>query len=198
MAAALKLPDVLTVDAFLVWDAPPGPLWQLVDGVPQAMAPPSPTHALIQGEVAALLRNHLVATGSPCSVAITPGVIPRVQSDTNMRVPDIAVTCSPALPADNALRDPILLIEILSPSNRAETWTNVWTYTTIPSVREILVLHSTSVGADLLRRSADGSWPERPQAIGPEDLTLDSIGYTGPIAAFYRSTWLHGAAPGLS
>jgi len=110
-----------------------------------------------------------------------------------MRVPDLAVTCSPALPGDNALRDPVLLIEILSPSNRAETWTNVWSYTTIPSVREILVLRSTSVGADLLRRGPDSTWPERPQAIEQDDLVLDSIGYTGPIAAFYRSTWLNEA-----
>jgi len=190
MAVAVKLPEFLTFDAFLAWDAPMGPLWQLVDGVPQAMAPPSPTHALIQAEVAALIRNHLVANNSPCSVAVTPGVVPRVQSDTNMRIPDLAVTCSPPQPGDNALRDPVLLIEILSPSNRAETWTNVWSYTTIPSVREILILHSMAIGADLLRRGADGTWPERPEAIGQDDLTLDSIGYTGSLAAFYRSTRL--------
>jgi Uma2 family endonuclease len=172
-----------------------GQLWQLVDGVPQAVSPPSPTHALIQAEVAALIRNHLIATGSSCFVAVTPGVIPRVQSDTNMRIPDLAVTCSPASRDDTALRDPVLVIEILSPSDRAETWTNVWSYTTIPSVREILVLHSARIGADLLRREAGGTWPERPLAIEQDDITLDSIGYTGPIAAFYRSTWLHAAAP---
>jgi Uma2 family endonuclease len=194
MVAALKIPEFLTVDAFLAWDAPMGQTWQLIDGVPQAMAPASPTHGQIQGEVAALIRNHLIATGSPCSVVVTPGVIPRVQSDINMRIPDLAVTCTPAMPTDNALRDPVLLIEILSPSNRAETWTNVWTYTTMPSVREILVLHSTRIGADLLRRDANGTWPERPQAIEQDDtLTLDSIGYAGPLAAFYRSTWLNEA-----
>lgn len=193
MVAALKLPDFLTVDAFLAWDAPMGQLWQLVDGLPRAIAPSSLAHALIHGEMATLIGNHLVARGSPCAVAVTPGIIPRVQSDINTRIPDLAVTCSPALPGDTALRDPILLIEILSPSNRAETWTNVWSYTTIPSVQEILVLHSASVGADLLRRGPDGTWPERPQAIEQNDLTLDSIGYTGPIAAFYRSTWLHEA-----
>jgi Uma2 family endonuclease len=195
MTAALKLPEFLTVDAFLAWDTPMGALWQLVDGVPQAMAPASPTHGAIHAEMAALIREHLIATGSPCYVVVAPGVIPRVQSETNMRVPDLAVSCTPALPGDNALRDPVLLIEILSPSNRAETWTNVWSYTTIPSVREILILHSTRIGADLLRREVDGSWPERPQAIDQGDLTLDSIGYTGPIAAFYRTTWLHEATP---
>jgi Uma2 family endonuclease len=193
MVAALKIPDVMAVDAFLAWDAPIGQLWQLIDGVPQAMTPASPIHGQIQGEVAALIRNHLIAKGSPCIVVVAPGVIPRVQSDINMRIPALAVTCTPALPTDKALREPVLLIEILSPSNRAETWSNVWSYTTIPSVREILVLHSTRIGADLLRRDADGMWPERPQAIEQDNLTLDSVGYTGQLAAFYRTTWLNEA-----
>jgi Uma2 family endonuclease len=190
MSTALTLPEFLTVDAFLRWDAPMGQRWQLVDGVPQAMAPASPTHAAILGEVAALLRNHLTLKKDAYFVMVAPGIVPRVQSDINMRIPDLAVTCSPALPGDTALRDPVLVIEILPPSNRAETWTNVWSYTTIPSVREILVLHSTSIGADLLRRGPDGFWPERPQVIERDDLTLDSIGFAGLIAAFYRTTWL--------
>jgi Uma2 family endonuclease len=190
MVAALKVPDLLSVDAFLAWDPPMGSLWQLVDGTPQAMAPASPTYAAIQAKVAAIIDSHLTAKGSPCFVAVTPGITPRVQSDINMRIPDLAVTCSPALPQDKALRDPVLVIEILSPSNRAETWTNVWSYTTIPSVQEILVLHSTAISADLLCRGADGTWPERPLAIEQGDLALQSIGYTGPIAGFYRTTYL--------
>ena len=192
--AVATLPEILTVDAFVGWEAPMGQLWQLVDGVPQAMVPPSPTHAAIQGEVAALLRIHLTSIGSPGFIIIAPGVVPRVQSDINMRIPDLAVTCPPAFSGDNAIRNPVLLIEILSPSNRAETWTNVWSYTTIPSVRGISVMHSTSIGADLLRRGADGTWPERPQAIDQGDLVLDSIGFIGPIAAFYRTRWLNVAA----
>ena len=30
---------------------------------------------------------------------------------------------------------PVLMVEILSPTNKTETWTNVWAYTTIPTVR---------------------------------------------------------------
>jgi hypothetical protein len=50
------------------------------------------------------------------------------------------------------LTDPVLLIEILSPRNQAKTWTNVWAYTSIPSVREILILRGDRVAAELLRR----------------------------------------------
>jgi Uma2 family endonuclease len=190
MVAALKLPDPMTVEAFLDWETPKGELWQLIDGTPCAMAPPSPLHGLIQSEANGLIRDHLRAKQSPCVILTTPGVIPRLQSDTNMRIPDLGVTCTPARPGDAAMRDPVLLIEILSPSNHAETWMNVWSYTTIPSVREILVLRTASVGADLLRRQPDGSWPERQITVETGDLTLESIGYTGPVAAFYRTTWL--------
>ncbi len=40
--------------------------------------------------------------------------------------------------------NPVLIVEILSQSNRAETWQNVWSFTTIPSLREILILSSTA------------------------------------------------------
>jgi hypothetical protein len=30
-------------------------------------------------------------------------------------------------------------------------------------------------------------------AIDQGDIAFDSIGYAGPITAFYRSTWLHEA-----
>ncbi len=85
----------------------------------------------------------------------------------------------------------MLIVEILSPSNKAETWSNVWTYATIPSVREILIVRSDEIGADLLRRQSDGSWPAEPARIAPDEmLTLDSIGFTCPLRALYRTTRL--------
>jgi Uma2 family endonuclease len=118
-----------------------------------------------------------------------PGVIPHVQASTNVRIPYLAVTCSGYDTEESALADPVLLIEILSPSNQAETWANVWAYTTIPSVREILVLKTASIGAELLRRNPDGSWPSQPLSIAG-DLTLESICFCVPLAAVYRTTRL--------
>jgi len=63
----------------------------------------------------------------------------------NMRVPDIAVNCVPDERGQRALPDPILIIEILSPSNERETRENVWAYATIPSLREILLVRSTEI-----------------------------------------------------
>ena len=105
-------------------------------------------------------------------------------------IPDLAVTCSGYDAEESSLTDPVLLIEILSPSNQAETWANVWTYTTMPSVQEILVLKTASIGAELLRRNQDGSWPSQPSTIEAGNLILESIGFSFPLAAAYRTTRL--------
>jgi Uma2 family endonuclease len=186
--AIARVPGFMTVDEFLNWDSPGGYLWQLVDGEPIAMAPPAPLHGAIQGETARLLGNHLIELGRPCSVIITPGVIPRFRPDRNFMVPDLAVTCASTDITGKAVHEPVLLIEILSPSNHAETWRNVWAYLTIPALREILVIRTASVGVELLRRGEDGAWPDQPLAITGGEFTLSSIGLSLTVPALYRGT----------
>jgi len=185
-------PARMTLTEFLSWDAadPSGQPWQLVDGEPVAMASGSETHAALQGEIARLIGNHLVNSGSPCRLLGQPSIVPRVRANRNVRIPDLGVTCAP--PAlGRMVPDPILLIEILSPSNEAQTRANIWAYTTIPSVREIVAVHSTRIEAELLRRNADGNWPEEPDILtAPDTLALPSIDFVIPLAAFYRSTAL--------
>ncbi len=190
MSVAMRIPAHMTADEFLTWNPGDGRMWQLVEGEPQAMAPTNRTHGTLQGTLGGLIWNHLEAQGGPCVLVVTPGVIPRVLAASNVRIPDLAVTCSDYETEQPALADPVLIIEILSPSNQAETWSNVWTYTTIPSVQEILVLRSASIGADVLRRRADGSWPPEPDSVTDGDLALDSIGFRTPLAGLYRATRL--------
>jgi Uma2 family endonuclease len=95
MVAVLKVLEFMTIAEFLAWDAPSGPAWQLIDGVPRAMAPASGTHAVMQTEVGALIRNHLAAHRPGCRTLTNPGVAPRVDLENNFRIPDIGVTCSP-------------------------------------------------------------------------------------------------------
>ena len=191
MVALARIPVFMSVDEFLCWEPGDGRRWQLVDGVPQAMAPANRTHGTLQAELAVAITNHLRSKRSPCTVVITPGVVPRVQASHNMRVPDLAVTCTGYEREETGIANPVLLVEILSPSNQPETWANVWAYTTIPSVREILVLRSASIGAEVLRREPGGEWPQEPERCVAGDLVLDSIGLRTPLAELYRGTRLH-------
>jgi Uma2 family endonuclease len=190
MEAAIQVPAVMTLREFLAWDAPVGPRWQLVDGAPQSMAPASRTHNSIQGELNRLIGNHLLEHRRTCLVLPNPGIVPRIRSDGNFRIPDLAVTGAPYEQEEYTLTDPVLIVEILSPSNQAETWTNVWAYTTIPSVQEILIVHSTAIRADLLRRDAAGNWPERTLTIEDGILELQSINFQINLTALYRGTRL--------
>jgi Uma2 family endonuclease len=190
MVAVLKSSEFMTIAEFLAWDAPSGPAWQLFDGVPRAMAPASGTHAVMQNEVGGLIRDHLLAHRPGCRALTNPGVILRAGSDNNFRIPDLGVTCAPIPRGVIEIAEPILLIEILSPGNPLETWTNVWAYTSIPSVEEILVIRTASIGVQLLRRGSDGVWPDVPLAIESGDLDLESIGLRLPITALYAGTWL--------
>jgi len=109
-----------------------------------------------------------------------------------VRIPDLAVICSEYESEEPVIADPVLIIEILLPGNEAETWANVWGYATIPRVREIVVLRTVSIGADLLRRRADGSWSRTPEVIDNWALVLESIGFQAPLTALYRTTRLAG------
>jgi Uma2 family endonuclease len=114
-----------------------------------------------------------------------------VRASLNLRLPAIGITAAPDERGQYILPDPILLVEILSPGNASDTWDNVWPYTTIPSVREIVVVHSTRVLAELLRRDPDGNWPAEPQEIGPEGiLQLESIAFACPLPEVYAQTHL--------
>jgi Uma2 family endonuclease len=186
MSTALKVPDLMTLEEFLTWDAPgPGP-WQLIDGVPQAMAPAGSTHGAIQGNIATLINIHLDQRGSPCVLMTNPGVIPAFRTNRNYFIPDAAVTCSATDIGVPGIRHPVLVIEILSPSNHAETWRNIRAYMLIPSVQEILVIRSDFVSIDLLRRGAGGAWPDDVTTVTEGTLHLASLELTLPLGALYR------------
>jgi Uma2 family endonuclease len=186
------VPARMTVDEFLAWDSgdPSGAVWQLVDGEPIAMVPGSENHGALQGEIGRVIANHLRAHRPSCRLIVTPGVVPRIHANRNFRIPDLGVTCSPPS-AELMLANPVLLIEILSPSNEVATWTNVWAYTTIPCVTEILTVRSTRVEAELLRRLPDGNWPAEPLLLRSGDtVELTSIDFSVGLAEFYETTAL--------
>ena len=188
------LPTGLTVDEFLEWAATVDGRYELVDGAVRAMAPTSSTHGLIQTELTFLIRQHLRDTQSKCRLVSEPGIATRIRASKNYRIPELGVTCSPIVAGQNMITDPVLLIEVLSPSNENDTWTNnwgtnIWAYTAIPSVREILVLDSTRVEGWLLRRDAQNDWPKEPERLtGDAQIVLPSIKFTANLMDAYATT----------
>jgi len=97
-------------------------LWELIDGIPHMMAPPSFRHQDIAGEIYVQLRNFL--KGKPCKVFISPiGVrLYPVKNETDkiILLPDIVVVCDEKKLSDGKTINgaPDFIIEIISPSSK--------------------------------------------------------------------------------
>jgi Uma2 family endonuclease len=138
--------------------------WELVDGVPMAMAPASDR----------------------------PGIIHAPKPDNhNLRLPDLTVTCGPIPPpGDPAARfsNPCPRFEILSPSNWRKTMRTVASYAAIEGLAEVLVLHSARMLAQVFRSGTSGAWGDiTVVTAGAEFVELTSIGFAAPLGAFYRT-----------
>jgi len=182
----------MTADEF--WQMPPsadGTKYELVDGQLRAMSPASHAHGLIQANLARVIGNRLADHGGPCRVATEPAIAVRVRSRSNGRIPDLGISCTPNQLGMLEMPDPVALIEILSAGNRDETWDNVWAYTSIPSLREIVVISSFAVAASYLVRNGDGDWPEDPEPVASGDtLRLETISFACALDDIYAGTFL--------
>jgi Uma2 family endonuclease len=190
MTALRKIPDEMTLAEFLEWDAPGPQRWQLVAGVPEAMAPAAETHGRIQSRLSAMIERHFEETQSPCRIVTAPGIVPKTDDSNNYRIPDLAVTCAPPKPGRLYLEDSPLIVEILSPSNQKETWLNVSTYTTIASVKDILIIESTHIGAEVWRCAPGNVWLRKQFGSGEDIIELPSVDFSFVLFEAYRGTGL--------
>ena len=131
--AALKL---MTVDEFLVWDDGTDTRYELVDGVPVAMAPPLTPHGAIVANVAYEV-THRTRLRPPCRAIAQAGVW---VSEHRYFVADVALTCAQPGRSPN-VEDASILVEVLSPSTRAhDLGVKLPTYKDLPSVEEIWLI----------------------------------------------------------
>lgn len=182
----------MTADEFLAWPGDgSGGRFQLVDGEIRPMSPASRIHGVIQANLACLLVNIVRAGRLPLQVLTEGAVIPGLNASTNVRVPDLVVAPSDDQRGDQVVTDPLLFVEILSPGNSDQTRDNVRAYATLSSVREIAVVHTGRVLAEVHRRDATGAWQPDPDVVGPgERLWLPSISLDCPLVEIYANTWL--------
>jgi Uma2 family endonuclease len=101
-------------------------------------------------------------------------------------VPDIAVTCEPNAPGRQAMVDPILIVEILSPSTEcSDRRINLPVDQSIESVREILLLDSDSYHAELYRRQ-NQHWGIELVRSAEASLSLTSVNLRIAISELYQ------------
>jgi Uma2 family endonuclease len=144
----------MTLEEFLRWDDGTDTHYELIDGFPVAMAPPAEAHRILALRLGSRIDAAL-ADRRPCNAQIEPGVV-RPDRPNSYYVPDIAVTCEPNEPGRQAMVNPILIVEILSPrTERTDRRLKLPAYQAMDTVREIMLIDADSHHAELYRREND-------------------------------------------
>jgi Uma2 family endonuclease len=184
MEPAYKL---LTVEEFLD-SCPNGDRhYQLIDGVIVAMAPPALPHQTIAATLTARIVAAVEANRPDCSTRSQPGIAPQGLTGRNHFEADIAVTCRFANDYRGINAEPLLIVEIQSPSTeRDDHFVKLPQYQAIPSAEEILYIESERVAATVYPREAAGNW-QAIEVAGPQSrLRLQTIGLEIPRVAVSR------------
>ena len=172
--AALQLP--MSAEEFLAWDAQQTVKHEFVRGEVFAMAGAGKVHVTLTGNVFMALRQHL--RGSPCSTFFADTKL-RVEATDAFFYPDVIVTCSAADAADpQVVREPVLLVEVLSPSTAAyDRGAKFAAYRQLPTLREYLLIDPDTRRCDLFRKGdgEGGLWVLHPFEAA-QDLRLTSVG----------------------
>ena len=141
----------MSLDEFLHWDDGTETRYELIGGFPVAMAPPLEAHRILAMRLASRIDAAL-SERRPCNAQTEAGVLHPDRADTFFVV-DVGVSCAPYDPRRAHLQDPLLLIEILSPSTEHhDRRTKLLAYQRIGSLQEIVLIDRDSAYAERYQR----------------------------------------------
>jgi Uma2 family endonuclease len=107
--------QLTSLDEFVAWERDQPERYEYAGGVITMMTGGSAAHVTIAMNLAFALRHALRGTG--CRPF---GSDMKVIANHPVRYPDISVICRPVGDRDNHLSDPVVIIEVISPSTERE------------------------------------------------------------------------------
>jgi Uma2 family endonuclease len=168
----------MTSDEFIAWAMEQGARYELVAGEVVGMAPERAAHARVKAHVWRRLTEGIEAANLPCE-AYPDGMAVEIDTATTYE-PDALVRCGAPLPPDAIkLHDPIIVVEVLSPSSLArDAGAKLADYFRLPSVRHYLIARTEDRVIIHHARGDDGAIATRIVRDGP--LVLDPPGISLP------------------
>lgn len=166
----------MTADEYLRWcEAQESGRYELVQGEVILMSPETIRHVEVKNEAWLAFRTALKTAKSNCR-AIGDGAGVQIDKST-IREPDIAVQCAPHDLDSVLLNEPVIVVEVVSPSSkRSDTGTKVAEYFPVASIQHYLIIDPyTSTVIHHLRSSDDGDIHTRIFKNGAIELSPPGI-----------------------
>lgn len=156
---------------------------EYVNGEVFEMVGASDRHNLIAGDIYTALVIHL--RDSPCQP---------FNSDIKVRVsrkvyyyPDILVSCEQSPEDTNYRNEPVLIIEVASPSTqRTDRSEKLLYYLQMPSLREYVVVDRHKMNVEIHRRQDAGDWVTYYFNEPDDTVEFKSVELTLPVTEIYR------------
>ncbi len=172
----------MSLEEFLAWERGQSERYEYAGGVVTMMTGGSLDHSTIASNLWTSLRDRL--RGSGCRAFRGDA---KVCANNSVRYPDLSVTCSPARGGDDTVPDPVLVVEVISPSTeREDRGRKKFDYFATPSVRQYALVEQDERRIDLYTRSNSGWTNEVVQ--GDAILKLTSVGVEISLDAIYEDT----------
>ncbi|MGQ0663367.1 MAG: Uma2 family endonuclease [Pseudomonadota bacterium] len=176
----------MEVAEFLAFQGDRDTRYQLRDGVPVAMAPPSGAHGILAGNLAGHLSTALSAHPR-CAVWLEAG-IRSVSNKRSFHQADMVVTCTPVAVGQQQIDDPLLIVEVLSPSTADDDRrVKLPDYRAMPSVKEIVLIDSRYSYCEIHRRQDGDRWLVDLYRQPDARVRLDSVGLDRPLGELYAN-----------
>ena len=169
-----------TLEEFLAFDDGTDTSYELFEGRIVAMNPPLRGHAALVGRLVRIIGNRLKP---PFEVYAEAGIIP-VNRRHSWYNADLIVTCTPGNHKDQFIAEPVLVVEVLSPTTSATDFSRkLPDHELMPSMRDILLVSSMERLIRHWRRKAD-RWTEH-RHRGTATLRLTGLPVALRLAELY-------------
>jgi len=181
----------LSLEGFLDWENRQPERFERVGGVVRMMAGGTLGHDQIAANILGELRTRL--RGGPCRAHGSNLKVVSPRGD--VMYPDAFVRCGPGDPRATHVDDPVVVVEVLSPSTAVHDLTRKrLAYQSIPSLKVVLWVHPDRMRVDLMRRRETG-WVDEDPAEGLQAVVaLPELGIELPLSEIYEGVPLEEAA----
>lgn len=191
---ALKIEPISIATFLTMLDrCPETERWELVDGfVVRVMAGGTQRHATIWMNIAAALR---AAAGKRGCRTLLDMLVRHAESDDTTVAPDVLVRCGPEQGTARTVDDPVVVVEVLSPSTMAyDRGTKFPIYQSIPTVAHIVLAYQDERRIEVFSRGVaneDGfEWHYAAHTHPADVVALPAFDFAMTVADVYDGVTL--------
>jgi Uma2 family endonuclease len=175
MTVADKPHPLLSVEDYLAYEQQSEIKHEYRAGMTVAMGGASRAHGLIAASLLGLLQPYVRHKGCELFMADMKVRID-YEGDSWFYYPDLVLSCDPGDHDPLCVRNPCLLVEVLSASTEhTDTREKLLAYRLLPSLREYLLLRQDAAQAYLYQRGDEGGWQHHAFSTPDERLPLRCV-----------------------